>query len=156
MMDGLLEQLALADESGEVTDATDETEFEGLRRRVGNLYLQACRVDEQDSGIVYKLIDFHAFEHEHHVDQLLDSVPKLMWAWRIEGRTVSNLRGHFGQLRTWWHRKWGGDLNILCSGTMDQLSAWDKEEASRRRVAQPLTAEDLHTLGLHAPIGQEP
>ncbi|KAJ1406329.1 hypothetical protein B484DRAFT_423832 [Ochromonadaceae sp. CCMP2298] len=137
-------------------DASDDIEFAGLMRRVGNLYLQVCRVDEEDSGIVYKLIDFHAFEHEHHVDQLLDSVPKLMCAWRIEGMRVSTLRGRFGQLSEWWLRKWGGDLSILCSGTMDQLSAWDKVDATHRRMVRPFTSEDLQTLGLHAPLRQEP
>ncbi|KAJ1395372.1 hypothetical protein B484DRAFT_407628 [Ochromonadaceae sp. CCMP2298] len=40
------------------------------------------------AGVVFYLIDFHAFQLQPHLDQLLDSVPLLMSEWRREGKLV--------------------------------------------------------------------
>ncbi|KAJ1384399.1 hypothetical protein B484DRAFT_410807 [Ochromonadaceae sp. CCMP2298] len=120
---------------------SDETDFAGLRRRVGALYLEVARVTEDSPHVVLNLIDFHAVQSQRHLDQLLDSVPLLMSEWRREAKPVSVLRNRFSQLRKWWLDTWGEDIRLLCQGTLALLNMWDKEEEAR--IAAPLTLADL-------------
>ncbi|KAJ1418001.1 hypothetical protein B484DRAFT_400632 [Ochromonadaceae sp. CCMP2298] len=120
---------------------SDETEFAGVRRRVGALYLDVARVTEDSPQVVLNLIDFHAVQPQCHLDQLLDSVPLLMSEWRRDSKPVSVLRKRFSQLRKWWLDTWGEDIRTLCQGTFSLFNMWDKEE--EERIARPLTLADL-------------